>query len=70
MQLFRKDLEPRCAYCALGSQINEREVTCTKQGIMPMEGHCRRFKYDPLRREPPRPAALDTSRLRAEDFSL
>ena len=25
---FRKDIEPRCAYCAHGSAVNEREVAC------------------------------------------
>ena len=24
--LFRKDMDPRCAYCQRGQQINEREV--------------------------------------------
>ena len=41
-----------------------------KRGIVPMEDHCRAFKYDPLKRVPPRPAALDTGKLKDEDFSL
>ena len=24
--LFRKDMDPRCAYCQRGQQINEREA--------------------------------------------
>lgn len=68
--LFRKDMEPRCAYCKKGQLINEREVACVKKGIMPMESHCRAFKYDPLKRIPPRPATLDTGKLNEEDFSL
>ncbi len=68
--MFRKDIEPSCAYCVRGSQINEREVACVKKGIVPVEFHCRRFQYDPLRRVPPRPVQLNTSRLREEDFSL
>ena len=67
MKLFRKDMDPRCAYCQRG---NEREVACVKRGIVPMEDHCRAFKYDPLKRVPPRPAALDTGKLKDEDFSL
>ena len=70
MKLFRKDIEPRCSYCQFGSQISEREVVCMKRGVMPMESSCRRFRYDPLRRTPPRPAALDTKRLKEEDFTL
>ena len=32
--LFRKDMDPRCAYCQRGQQINEREVACVKRGIV------------------------------------
>lgn len=68
--LFRKDIDPRCAYCKRGAQINEQEVVCVKRGIVPMESSCRSFRYDPLKRIPPRPAVLDTARLKEEDFSL
>ncbi len=68
--LFRKNIDPRCAYCRRGAQINEREVACVKRGIMPVEGSCRRFRYDPLKRVPPRPAPLETARLKESDFSL
>lgn len=68
--LFRKDMEPRCAYCGRGNQINEREVACAKRGIVPVESHCGAFRYDPLKRVPPRPATLHTETLKAEDFSL
>ena len=61
--LFRKDIEPRCAYCAQGVRINETQVAC-------MENHCFRFRYDPLKRVPPRPAQLSTDGLKEEDFSL
>ena len=30
--LFRKDIDPRCAYCQRGQQINDREVACVKRG--------------------------------------
>lgn len=69
-KLFRRDMDPRCAYCEKGQQINEREVACVKRGIVPVESHCRSFRYDPLKRVPPRPAALDTENLNEEDFSL
>ena len=38
--LFRKDMDPRCAYCQRGQQINEREVACVKRGIVAVEHHC------------------------------
>lgn len=68
--LFRRDMDPRCAYCRRGQQINEREAACVKRGIVPLESSCRAFQYDPLKRVPPRPAALETARLKPEDFSL
>lgn len=68
--LFRKNMEPRCAYCQRGHQINEREVACVKKGIMQLEDHCGAFRYDPLKRVPPRPATLDTQKLNEADFSL
>ena len=68
--LFRKDIEPRCAYCKKGNALSDREVICVKRGIVAAEDSCRAFRYDPLKRVPPRPAALDTKRLSEEDFSL
>lgn len=68
--LFRKDIEPRCAYCAKGTVINDREVACPKRGVVAAEYHCMWFKYDPFKREPPRPVKLETSRLKEEDFQI
>ena len=62
---FRKDIEPRCAYCAHGSAVNECEVACSRRGVV--DGSDR---YDPLRRVPPRPASLDPKAHSPEDFSL
>lgn len=70
MKLFRKDIEPRCAYCDKGSQISETEVACVKRGIVPAEHSCSAFRYDPLKRVPPRPVKLDNRKLKEEDFSL
>ena len=68
--LFRKDMDPRCAYCQRGQQINEREVACVKRGIVPVEHHCRAFKYDPLRGVPPGRGAGETERRKGEVFPL
>ena len=68
--LFRKNIEPRCAYCRKGSPISDREVACVKRGVVPIEGSCRAFRYDPLKRVPPRPVKLDTVPLSKEDFQL
>ena len=68
--LFRKNIEKRCAYCAKGTQINEREVACPKKGVVAVEYHCMRFEYDPFKRVPPRPIKLETGKLTAEDFQI
>ena len=31
MSLFRKNIEPRCAYCEKGTQFNETQVACVKR---------------------------------------
>ena len=68
--LFRKDIERCCAYCCRGQGISEREVACVKRGVVPAENSCRSFRYDPLKRVPPRPAVLETERLKPEDFAI
>ena len=68
--LLRKDIEPRCAYCKRGEPVSEEEVMCLKKGIVSADGSCRAFRYDPLKRVPPRPVKLNTERLSEEDFTL
>lgn len=68
--LFRKDIEPRCAYCARGSRIGEDKVACIKRGIVAPEQHCAAFVYDPLRRVPPRPVKLLVEKLTEKDFQI
>ena len=43
---------------------------CEKKGVMSAASHCRAFRYDPLKRVPPRPAKADFSKLKDEDFRL
>lgn len=67
--LFRKDIEPRCAYCALSRPLDQDNVLCRKKGPMPQTESCRAFRYDPLRRVPPKPAVLKKN-FTAADFAL
>jgi len=53
--LFRRDIEPSCAYCRHGTQFNFEKVGCLKHGIVPLYDACRKFVYDPLKRQPERP---------------
>lgn len=68
--LFQENIEPRCAYCAKGAPLEEGRILCAKKGVMSAGSHCPRFRYDPLKRVPPKPTMLDTSKLSPEDFRL
>lgn len=68
--LFQKNIEPRCTYCTRSAHLDEKSVLCAKKGVMSAGDHCASFRYDPLKRVPPRPAAPDFSRLKEEDFAL
>ena len=68
--LFQKDIEPRCAYCQRGVRLEEEKILCAKKGVVSPGGSCRAFRYDPLKRVPPPPRALDLSGLKDEDFTL
>ena len=52
--LFEKKMDPRCAYCQRCAPLDEESVMCIKRGVVPAGFHCRAFKYDPLKRVPPR----------------
>jgi len=59
--LFRKDMEPCCAYCKHGTQINLDKVACVKRGVVSLHGACRKFTYDPIKRIPERPRKFQTA---------
>lgn len=68
--LFSKTIEPSCAYCQRGKAVDGETILCKKRGVMTPEDACRSFRYDPLKRIPPRPVLPDFSRLKEEDFTL
>ena len=70
MKLFRKNIEPRCAYCRRGTRIRDGHVACVKRGVVAEGDKCPAFRYDPMRRVPSRPAELNTSKLSPEDFQV
>lgn len=67
--LFRKNIDRYCAYCQFSGRIDEEHVICQFCGVVPGEHHCRRFRYDPLRRVPGRPNAAKAEENEA-DYSL
>lgn len=68
--LFRKKIERSCAYCALGTQLADQTILCSKKGIVDASRPCRKFRYDPTRRIPGRFKPLDFTKYDNEDFSL
>ncbi len=68
--LFRKDIEKNCAYCLHAGKVGEDKYLCSRKGIVAAENHCRRFKYDPLKRKPVKAKAKDFSQYDEVDFSL
>ena len=70
IKLFQTAIEPRCAYCARGRELDPGQIVCPKKGVMSAGSHCGAFRYDPLKRVPPRPAKLSTANLNEEDFKL
>ena len=57
--LFRKTIDPRCAYCRRGGNLENGQVICPKKGIV-----------SELKRQPPAVAVPDFSKLDESDFEL
>lgn len=69
-KLLRKDIEPRCAYCANSAPLADGEhMICRRRGVVDSGKHCRFFRYDPLRRVPPKPAGI-RGHFTDADFSI
>ena len=68
--LFRKKMEKSCTYCRFGTMLEEGFVLCTKRGMVDAGRKCRKFSYDPTKRIPVKPKALDFSKYDSEDYSL
>lgn len=68
--LFRRNIERKCAYCGHGTSLEDGTVLCTKKGIRLADSKCLSFRYDPCKRVPVKPKALDFSKYDKEDYSL
>lgn len=68
--LFRKKIERACVYCAFSAKMDEEHMLCAKRGIVSGDSPCRKFRYDPTKRIPPRPKAPDFTQYREDDFSI
>ena len=68
--LFRKKISRSCSYCEFSTKLDEDRMLCSKKGITAVYSACRKFKYDPCKRVPPRAKAPDFSQYSEEDFKL
>jgi len=67
--LFHSDIPKSCTYC-LHSRTEEDGLSCAKGGTASPEGKCFRFRYDPCKRIPPRPKAINFGKYDDEDYTL
>ncbi len=68
--LFRKKIAKSCEYCTHGTLLDHEQVLCVKKGLVANVEKCRKFSYDPCKRIPCKPKAIDFSQYNNEDFSL
>ena len=68
--LFRKKIEKSCLYCRYSTRLDEDRLLCAKKGVVTPDSDCRKFRYDPFKRVPSKPRALDFSKYDQDDFSL
>lgn len=68
--IFQKKLQRSCQYCIHGTSISQDQILCKKDGVVSISYACRKFKYDPCKRVPVKPKALDFKKYSDEDFTL
>lgn len=52
-KLYGNTVQPSCEHCAHGRKsFDGNAVLCDRKGVMPLYHHCRKFRYDPLKRIP------------------
>ncbi len=67
--LFGANIEPDCGYCRRNGAKQGDRPFCTL-GLEPKAEKCKKYQYDPLRREPRPAPSLRADRYSKEDFKL
>ena len=68
--IFSKDITPVCAYCEHARKITSTDdVICDKKGIVRADSSCRKFRYTPLNRIPPKKQPSEST-FTKEDFEF
>lgn len=70
LKLFRGKTEPQCACCEFAEITEDGDVALCRKigGIMQLHSKCKKYKYDPLKREPKK--VMFTSDFTKDDFDL
>ena len=70
LKLFKGANEPQCAHCEYAEISKDSDVAICRKigGIMQLTSKCKKFRYDPLKREPK--AINLTSDFDKSDFEL
>ena len=69
MDLFNTKLRPACVYCGHVESDANGELRCPKKGLVGETFRCRGFRYDPLKRVPPKPLVI-ARELDSEEFKI
>ena len=68
-KLFGNHIEPACGYCRNGRPTADgRMILCPHAGVTTLYHACRKYRYDPLRRQPAR--QLELPEYDKADFEL
>ena len=65
---FNKNLSHACKYCINSRVCTDTEILCKYKGVVGVNDSCRKYKYDPLKREPLK--INQTQTYSAKDFEL
>ncbi|MCH5353582.1 MAG: hypothetical protein J1E06_08970 [Acutalibacter sp.] len=67
--LFGNNVEISCAHCLRNGAKQGEEPLCTLRLTL-KDGKCKKYEYDPLRREPRTAPGLRSDGFKEEDFKL
>lgn len=68
-KLINDKTEPSCMYCEYGRvSPGKVSVLCLRKGVVATDSSCRKFRYDPLKREPR--VAPEPEKANAEDYEF
>lgn len=67
--MFNKNIPPACLYCEHSQPADSPDrLICHKEGVVTPSYKCRRYRYDPTKRQPPKKPILPV--FDPEDFRL